>query len=58
MKSCIYEGTIRHRRFAPVKNEFRYRLFLMYLDFSEIKQVFSRQSPMVVRPAQHRLVAP
>jgi hypothetical protein len=41
LKSCIYEGTIRHRRFAPVKNEFRYRLFLMYLDFSEIEPVFA-----------------
>ena len=41
MKSCIYEGTIRHRRFAPVKNEFRYRIFLMYLDLAELSQVFS-----------------
>ena len=40
MKSCIYEGTIQHRRFLPVRNEFRYRLFLMYLDFSELQQVF------------------
>ena len=40
MKSGIYEGTIRHRRFKPVKNEFRYRLFLMYLDFAELRQVF------------------
>lgn len=41
MKSCIYEGFIRHRRFYPVRNEFRYRLFLMYLDFAEWPQVFS-----------------
>ena len=41
MKSAIYEGHIRHRRFAPVKNEFRYRLFLMYLDLSELEQVFA-----------------
>jgi hypothetical protein len=41
VKSGIYEGFIRHRRFAPVRNEFRYRLFLMYLDFSELEQVFS-----------------
>jgi DUF1365 family protein len=41
LKSCVYEGSIRHRRFAPVKNEFRYRLFLVYLDLSELKQVFS-----------------
>lgn len=41
MKSCIYEGTIRHRRFLPVRNEFRYRLFLMYIDFSELDEVFA-----------------
>ena len=41
MRSCIYEGTIRHRRFLPVRNAFCYRLFLMYLDLSEIKDVFS-----------------
>jgi len=41
MKSCIYEGFIRHRRFFPVRNEFRYRLFMMYLDLSELQQVFS-----------------
>lgn len=41
MKSCIYEGTIRHRRFAPVKNEFRYRLFLVYLDLAELEPVFT-----------------
>lgn len=36
LKSAIYEGTIRHRRFKPVKNTFRYRLFLMYLDLGEL----------------------
>jgi uncharacterized protein len=34
--SAVYEGTIRHRRFEPVKHEFSYRLFLMYLDLSEL----------------------
>ncbi|HEX5594028.1 MAG TPA: DUF1365 domain-containing protein [Solirubrobacterales bacterium] len=37
--SAVYEGTIRHRRFAPVEHEFRYRLFLMYLDLAELPQV-------------------
>ncbi len=36
MESCIYEGTIRHRRFKPRPNIFRYRLFLMYLDLEEL----------------------
>ncbi|MFC1814875.1 DUF1365 domain-containing protein [Thermodesulfobacteriota bacterium] len=39
MKSCIYEGTIRHRRFRPVQNAFQYRLYLMYLDLDELPQV-------------------
>lgn len=37
--SAIYEGTIRHRRFEPVEHSFRYPLFLMYLDLSELPQV-------------------
>ncbi len=39
MHSAIYEGTIRHRRFRPVENSFRYRLFMMYLDLSELDAV-------------------
>lgn len=35
MESCIYTGTIRHRRFSPRKNSFRYELFLVYLDLQE-----------------------
>jgi uncharacterized protein len=33
--SCIYEGTIRHRRFEP-RREFRHRLALAYLDLEEL----------------------
>lgn len=40
MHSCIYEGYVRHRRFRPVRNEFRYRLFLMFLDLGELPQLF------------------
>ena len=40
MFSAIYEGTVRHRRFAPVKNEFSYGLFMMYLDLAELNEVF------------------
>lgn len=42
MHSCIYTGWIRHRRYEPTRNEFRYRLFMMYLDLSEIPAVFDR----------------
>lgn len=40
MKSGIYEGTIRHRRFLPVGNQFVYRLFMMYLDLAELPELF------------------
>lgn len=39
MNSAIYRGTIRHRRFTPVENAFRYRLFFMYLDLAEMPAV-------------------
>ena len=40
MKSCIYEGTIRHRRFRPRPNKFQYRLFFMFLDLAELPTLF------------------
>jgi len=40
LHSCIYEGMVRHRRFAPVENAFRYSLFMMYLDLAELDEVF------------------
>lgn len=40
MQSCIFEGTIRHRRFQPRANWFQYRLFFMYLDLAELPNLF------------------
>jgi uncharacterized protein len=40
MFSCIYEGTIRHRRFKPRPNTFQYRLFFMFLDLAELPTLF------------------
>ncbi len=37
--SAVYEGWVRHRRFEPVEHEFRYPLFLMYLDLAELPGV-------------------
>lgn len=34
--SCLYEGTVRHRRGAPPAGEFRHRLFMVYLDLDEL----------------------
>ncbi len=39
-RSCIYEGWVRHRRFAVTPNAFRYRLFMMYLDLAELGELF------------------
>jgi uncharacterized protein len=43
MHSAIYEGMVRHRRFSPVKNAFHYRLFLMYVDLSELPALFENR---------------
>ncbi|MDZ4672838.1 MAG: DUF1365 domain-containing protein [Gemmatimonadota bacterium] len=40
MKSCVYRGTIRHRRMAPMPHAFRYGLFMLYLDLDELPEVF------------------
>jgi DUF1365 family protein len=37
--SAIYEGTIRHRRFAVREREFRHRLALLYVDLDELPEV-------------------
>ncbi len=39
MHSCLYEGHIRHRRYLPKHNNFRYRIFMAYLDLAEIDQL-------------------
>lgn len=40
MHSCLYEGWVRHRRFEPHEHQFRYRLYMMYLDLAELPEVF------------------
>lgn len=42
MQSAIYKGWVRHRRFTPVEHQFRYRLFMMYLDLGELPDLFDR----------------
>ena len=43
LNSCIYEGRVLHRRFAPVEHAFTYRLFMLSLDLDELDQVFTRR---------------
>ena len=40
MHSAVYTGSVEHRRYFPVKHQFRYRLFMMYLDLIELPVVF------------------
>ena len=55
MKSCIYEGRVRHTRQKPVLHKFSYRLFMMYLDLDELPSLFSsRWFWSVNRPALAR----
>lgn len=41
MESCLYEGWVRHRRHAPRRHAFRYPLSMLWLDLSELDQVFA-----------------
>lgn len=43
MKSCIFEGRVRHRRFSPRRNSFTYPLFMLYLDLDELPTLFNRR---------------
>lgn len=41
MNSCLYVGKVYHTRLAPVRNDFCYRLFMVYLDLTELDRVFA-----------------
>ena len=50
MNSCVYEGWVRHRRMSPIQNEFRYKLYQIYLDLDELEEVVRTcQRVMVLR---------
>lgn len=40
MHSALYHGWLDHRRLAPRRHVFRYRLFMAYLDLAELDEVF------------------
>jgi DUF1365 family protein len=52
-QSAIYEGTIRHRRFAVREHEFRYRIAMAYIDLDELPTLLegrlTRKRPGLVR---------
>lgn len=41
LKSCLYVGKVRHRRYTPVENAFTYSGSWLYLDLSELDRVFA-----------------
>ncbi len=58
MHSCIYAGHVRHRRFTPLANEFRYRVYMMYLDLAELPRVFAGRWLWSGQPGDGGLSAP
>lgn len=40
LSSAVYEGWVRHRRYAPHAHAFSYRMAQLYLDLDEIDKVF------------------
>ncbi|HET9051614.1 MAG TPA: DUF1365 family protein, partial [Candidatus Dormibacteraeota bacterium] len=59
--SCLYEGTVVHRRVAPVEHSFRYRIFMLYADLEELPGLLAgrrlwsatRPAPVWLRRADH-----
>jgi hypothetical protein len=41
--SALYVGHLRHRRFAPRRNDFRYRIYLTLIDLDELPTVFEKR---------------
>ena len=39
--SAIYRGTVEHVRHAPVPHQFRYRLYMLYVDLDELPELFT-----------------
>ena len=45
MNSCLYVGTVRHRRSRPRLHDFRYRVFMFYLDLDELAEIERTVAP-------------
>ena len=37
--SCIYIGDVIHKRFRPKQHFFRYKVFSLFIDLSELKKI-------------------
>jgi DUF1365 family protein len=57
VKSCLYTGSLRHRRHLPREHAFSYRVFMAYLRLDEIDTVLARSrfwSKAAFAPARYR----
>lgn len=43
LKSAIYKGQIRHRRFEPKSHSFTYPIFMLFLDLDELPKILSER---------------
>ena len=43
LHSALYQGWVKHRRVAP-KHDFKYPIFMAYLDLDELDEVFGRHA--------------
>ena len=43
MHSCLYEGVVRHRRYAPKAHSFENRLFYSFIDLDELETLFTKR---------------
>jgi len=39
METCIYKGSVSHRRFKPIKHYFSYRTFSILFDLDELESL-------------------
>ena len=37
--SCIYEGSVIHKRFKPKEHFFKYKVFSLFIDLSELNEL-------------------
>jgi uncharacterized protein len=40
--SAIYEGVVTHCRLKPVLHSFQYKVFMMFIDLSEVEKIFNK----------------
>ena len=43
LNSCLYTGSIRHRRSEPHNHEFEYPIFMTYFDLDELEEQLKRR---------------